>query len=256
MPFEAPVTTATFPLNDFATEKLLVQNFVPIDIQFRGLDGGGQEGYCIGRYEIRSPPVPPGRPRCFDLEKALDSALQVFWRKGYEGASLTDLTEAMGINRPSLYAAFGNKESLFRKVLDRYGQGPARVMSESLGQPTARGAVERMLTGAVAMQTDPANPRGCLAVQGALACGPDADVIRQELTHRREMIQTALQQRLARAITEGDLPADTNPEHLARFIMTIIQGLAVQSAGGASPADLQRVVEIAMRAWPGGEESN
>src|SRR6478672_4047067 len=113
----------------------------------------------------------PGRPRAFDPEEALETALRLFWQKGYEGASLSDLTEAMGINRPSLYAAFGNKEELFRKAFDRYAAGPASFWGEALKAPTARAVAEQLLRGCVAAQTDPEGPKGCLAVQGALSCG-------------------------------------------------------------------------------------
>src|ERR1700691_2548703 len=112
-----------------------------------------------------------GRPRGFDTEKALDAAMREFWRKGFEGASLADLTKAMGINRPSLYAAFGDKEALFRKVLDRYADGPARYVREALQEPTARAVMERLLRGAAEISADRHSPRGCLMVQGALACG-------------------------------------------------------------------------------------
>src|SRR5438876_1611267 len=123
-----------------------------------------------------------GRPRAFDVDEALDQALKVFWRKGYEGTSLPDLTRAMGINRPSLYAAFGNKEALFRKALDRYAQGPAAYVREALSKPTARAVVQHLLLGAVEMATDPRHPRGCLAVQGALACGDEAECVRKHLS--------------------------------------------------------------------------
>src|SRR5215470_5642962 len=128
--------------------------------------------------------MPGGRPRTFDMDKALDRALDVFWRKGYEGTSLSDLTKAMGINRPSLYAAFGNKANLFRKALDRYDDGPATYVHEALDEPTAHAVVERLLRGAVDLLTDPCTPPGCLMVQGALACGEAADPIRQELASR------------------------------------------------------------------------
>src|SRR5690242_19926669 len=125
--------------------------------------------------------TPRGRPRAFDPDKALDRALNVFWRKGYEGASLPDLTRAMGINRPSMYAAFGNKESLFRKAMDRYIKGPASYARQALDEPTARAVVDRLFEGMLDSMANPRNPRGCLVVQGALACGASADPIRKEL---------------------------------------------------------------------------
>src|SRR5437588_4542148 len=129
--------------------------------------------------------MPAGRPRTFDAEKALDRALKVFWRKGYEGTSLPDLTRAMRINRPSLYAAFGNKEALFRKALDRYVEGPAAYVRKALDEPTARAAAGRLLGGTIDLLTDPRHPRGCLMVQGALACGEAAESVRRELAARR-----------------------------------------------------------------------
>ena len=193
---------------------------------------------------------PMGRPRAFDIDQALDCALKVFWSKGYEGASLSDLTKAMGINRPSLYAAFGDKEGLFRKALDRYSIRSATYFGEALNQPTARAVVERLLQGAAESLTDPRNPRGCLYVQGALACGKDADCIRRELISRRAAGEVEIYQRLKRAKAEGDLPPDSNPADLARFVATVTQGMAVQAAGGATRAELERVAQTALRAWP------
>jgi len=191
-----------------------------------------------------------GRPREFDLDQALDRALSVFWHKGYEGATLPDLTRAMGINRPSLYAAFGNKEALFRKALDRYAAGPASHVVAALHQPTARAVVERLWYGAIEMATNPQNPAGCLLVQGALVCGDAADAVRRDVAARRAAGVAALRRRLQRAIAERDLPADANPADLARYVATVTYGLAVQAAGGASRAQLRRVARLALRAWP------
>jgi AcrR family transcriptional regulator len=195
--------------------------------------------------------VARGRPREFDIDKALDRALKVFWRKGYEGATLPELTRAMGINRPSLYAAFGNKEALFRKVLDRYVEGPAAYVREALEEPTARAVAERLLGGTIDLLTNPRNPRGCLVVQGALACGEAAESIRRELVARRVAGEEEVRQRFERARAEGDLAADVDPADLARYLVTVIRGMAVQAAGGAGREELRRVVEMAMRAWPG-----
>jgi AcrR family transcriptional regulator len=184
------------------------------------------------------------------MDQALERALQVFWRKGYEGTSLSDLTGAMGINRPSLYAAFGDKEALFRKALDRYAEASASYVREALNQPTARGVVESMLRGAANLLSNPKNPPGCLNVQGALACGGEADPIRRELASRRAAGEAALRQRLKRARAEGDLPPNANPTDLARYVATVLHGMSVQAAGGATRAELQRVVQTALQAWP------
>jgi AcrR family transcriptional regulator len=194
--------------------------------------------------------VPRGRPREFDVDEALDRALGVFWRKGYEGASLPELTKAMGINRPSLYAAFGNKEALFRKVLDRYAEGPAAYVRAALDEPTARAVAERLLHGTAELLADPRHPRGCLMVQGALACGEAAESVRRELAARRAAADALVRRRFERARAEGDLPADADPADLARYVVTVMRGMAVQAAGGASREQLRRVAEIALRAWP------
>jgi AcrR family transcriptional regulator len=190
-----------------------------------------------------------GRPREFDVDTALDLALRVFWRKGSEGASMADLTEAMGITKPSLYAAFGNKEDLFRKALDRYVDGPGGYFRTGLEKPTAREVVEHILYASVEAVTDPSNP-GCLAVQGALCCGDAAETIKQELTARRNNGEVELRQRFERAIVEGDLPPSADAADLARYISAIMQGMAVQAAGGAPRTQLRKLADMALRSWP------
>jgi AcrR family transcriptional regulator len=191
-----------------------------------------------------------GRPRAFDVEKALDQALQVFWRKGYEGTTLPDLTDAMGINRPSLYAAFGNKEELFRKAIDRYVQFTTAFIHDALQEPTARGVVEKLLHESLNLVTNSKNPRGCFMVQSALACGDSADAVRREMVKRRGLGQAALRQRFQRAIDEGDLPSKLDAADLARFVAVVMHGMAVHAASGASRKELRRVAELALRAWP------
>jgi AcrR family transcriptional regulator len=195
--------------------------------------------------------VAKGRPREFDVDDALDRALRVFWRRGYEGATLPNLTAAMGINRPSLYAAFGSKEELFRKALDRYVEGPAAFVREALNEPTARAVAERLLGGTIDLVTDRRNPRGCLIVQGALACGETAESVRRELAARRVAGEVAVRQRFERARVDGDLPAEADAANLARYVVTVMRGMAIQAAGGASREDLRRVTELALQAWPG-----
>jgi AcrR family transcriptional regulator len=189
-----------------------------------------------------------GRPRAFDPDAALERAMHVFWAKGYEGASLSDLTRAMRINRPSLYAAFGNKERLFGKVLDRYMDGPVAYFGKALTASKARDVIEEIFLGTARMTDDPRFPAGCLMVQGALTCG-DASV-RKEVAARRAAAEAALRRRLQRAKREGDLPKNADPAELAHYVMTVARGMAVQSSGGASRDQLRRVALIALRAWP------
>jgi len=192
-----------------------------------------------------------GRPRTFDTDAALQSAMLVFWRKGFEGASLTDLTSAMGINPPSLYAAFGSKEALFRKAMDRYEAGPGGYTPKALQAATAREVAEQLLQGAVELHGAPRNPKGCLGVQGALACGPAGEPIRDDQSARRIFAEQLVRKRLQRARAEGDLPKDASPADLARYLRAVICGMAVQSADGATRKQLQHTADMAMRAWPG-----
>jgi len=223
---------------------------------------------CIDKYEInagqnrvkmiylligmKSETDPPqrGRPRAFDPDAALERAMHVFWAKGYEGASLSDLTRAMRINRPSLYAAFGNKEQLFSKVLDRYMDGPLAYFGKALAAPRARDVVEQIFFGAARMAGDPRFPSGCLMVQGALAVGNAARSVQKETVGRRAASEVALRRRLQRAKREGDLPKNSDPAELARYVMTVLQGMAVQGADGASRDQLRRIAQVALRAWP------
>jgi AcrR family transcriptional regulator len=191
-----------------------------------------------------------GRPREFDTEQALDRAMELFWRKGYEGTSLTDLTDELGVTRPSLYAAFGNKETLFRLALDRYEAKAGAYRARALTAPTAYAMARQLLEGAADLHGDKNNPVGCLGVHGALACSEAADAIRQELSSRRQAGEKAIRERLKRAKTEGDLPTGSNPADLARYLSVVIYGMTVQAVGGASRAELRSVAEVALKQWP------
>jgi AcrR family transcriptional regulator len=191
-----------------------------------------------------------GRARAFDTDEALDRAMTVFWSKGYEGASLADLTEAMEISRPSLYAAYGNKEELFRKALERYGEGPSSYERDALAQPTARAVAEGLLRGAADVQTDPATPAGCLAVLGSTYCAEESSPIGKTLIAFRLAGHAAIRERFERARAEGDLPANADPNALTHYIGTVVCGMAVLAASGVTRKELERVIELTMRAWP------
>ncbi len=174
--------------------------------------------------------------------------MHMFWEKGYVATTVSDLTAAMGINRPSFYAAFGSKESLFRVVLDRYFAGPSHYLEEALQEPTARGAAEYLLHGVVDMLTNPRTPSICMWVHGALSCGDDP--LRAEFNAQRAAGHADLRRRFRRAITEGDLPKGADADALARFIQTANFGLTVQASTGATRKQLLRVVEDLLHAWP------
>lgn len=192
-----------------------------------------------------------GRPRAFDRDQAIEQAMDVFWRHGYEGASMAELTSAMGLNPPSLYAAFGNKEGLFRAVLDRYAEGRADFMDDVLSAPTSRQVVERYLRGSAEMALEPKKPAGCLVLQSGLTCGKGGEAVVEELAERRRDPECQLKTRFERARDEGDLPRGVEPLTLARYLVAVNNGLCVQATSGATRQELQQVAEMALRAWPG-----
>lgn len=194
--------------------------------------------------------APIGRPRSFDADEALERAMRVFWEQGYEGASLTDLTSAMGITRTSMYAAFGNKEDLFRKALERYTEGPASYGARAIREATARQVATAFLDGSVRATTHPGCPAGCLGVQGSLAAGDPGRDARDTLVAWRNEHTSRLRDRFQQAVDEGDLPPGTDPGLLARYLMTVANGIAVQAAGGADRDALQLVADMALRSWP------
>jgi AcrR family transcriptional regulator len=191
-----------------------------------------------------------GRPRGFNEDKALDRAMHVFWRKGYEGASLNDLTAAMGIQPASLYKAFGNKRALFEKALARYVAGPVAFVHDALNEPTALSVAKRLLRQEAEFLTDRRPRIGCMTIQAALVGGVEGEPIRKKLIALRVKVQDALRQRFERAKSEGDLPSNADTADLARFVTAIYQGMTVQAINGASREELLRLSDTALRAWP------
>lgn len=191
-----------------------------------------------------------GRHREFDIEKALDAVLCVFWRKGYEGASYADLTAAAGVERPALYAAFGNKETMFRKALDRYYEHYMDFIPDALAQPTARQVIHRMLYGALELHTQHPQHAGCLGINGGLAVSDAAEPVRRALIESRASGGNKLRERLHRAREEGDLPASTKPEALANFVLAVSHGMAVQAKAGFNRQQLSEIAELALSTIP------
>jgi AcrR family transcriptional regulator len=191
-----------------------------------------------------------GRHREFDVEKVLDSALCVFWRKGYEGTSYADLTEAAGIERPALYSAFGNKEALFRKALDRYSERYLDYIPVALKLPTSREVAAHILYNAIDLNTRYPNHTGCLGINGAMAGSDEAEPVRQALIDFRAAGQAEIQERFERAKTEGDLPETASPETLAAFILAMTHGMAVQAKAGFSREMLIAIADQALSTWP------
>ncbi|WP_053739068.1 TetR/AcrR family transcriptional regulator [Nocardia sp. NRRL S-836] len=196
-----------------------------------------------------------GRPRGFDVEEALDRALAVFWEQGYEGASLANLTGAMGISTASMYATFGNKEQLFRKALQRYDEGPSAYVELALAEPTALRVAEALLAGGIRTTTRPEEPHGCLGVQAALATGDAGRDVRALLVDWRNNGNSRLRARFERAVEEGDLPPDADPALLARYVTTLQAGIAVQAASGVGADELRELADAALRAWPIGSKA-
>jgi AcrR family transcriptional regulator len=187
-----------------------------------------------------------GRPRGFNEEAALEAAMRVFWSKSYEGATMADLTKAMGINRSSIYAAFGDKEELFRRVINRYRNGPMSFIREALSRPKFHDVVSGLLHGTVEFLAAPGNPRGCLSIQGALACGSKAEPVKLAMTEWRRLGEAALKKRLQQAQREGELSSDIILADLTRYLSTVMAGLSVQAVNGATKPQMKRIADLAI----------
>lgn len=192
---------------------------------------------------------PRGRPRSFDRATALEKALMAFWERGYEATSVSDLTRVMDIGAPSLYAAFGDKRSLFEEVVQEYGTRYGFFTERALAEePTARAAVERTLREAAVQYTEPGHPHGCLVIHAAANCSTPE--VEQSLRARRNANIAAFENRIKADIAAGELPPDTDAAALARHAGAMIQGMSQQARDGASRAELEALAEIAMAIWP------
>lgn len=189
-----------------------------------------------------------GRPPAFNHDDALEKAMQTFWTFGYEGTSMAVLIEAMEMNKPSIYAAFGNKEALFNKALDKYVSGPSAFVKDAIAEPTSYLVAKTFLTKAVELLTQ--QPRGCMIVQGALSCGPEAEMIQKKLIAYRAHLEENFKRRFDLAKNNRDLPKEVNTAALAKYLSTIHQGISVQASSGASKDALMEVIEFAMQNWP------
>jgi AcrR family transcriptional regulator len=208
------------------------------------------ETFGIDRYRISFMTRLPGRPRGFDRSLALDRALTQFWQHGYEATTIAALTAAMDITPPSLYAAFGDKRTLFSEAVQRYAQTYGQYGSRSLSEATARAAVERMLREAAAEYTDSSHPPGCLVINGAVNIAAADDDVKAELCSFRDAAKHAIAQKIDADVHAGRLPKKTDSAGLATFYSAVLQGMSTQACDGASHAELARVVEHAMKAWP------
>jgi AcrR family transcriptional regulator len=197
------------------------------------------------------PTRPRGRPRAFDRDDALDRAMRLFWRRGYEATSVSDLTESMGITPPSLYAAFGDKKRLFLEAVDRYQAGPGSFAQAALcDEPTAERAMRRLLLDTIESFFEPKNPKGCMVVLAATNCTTESSDILDELASRRRAAERLVRDRIAAGRDAGEFAADTDVDTLAGVIITTLYGLSIKARDGAARASLRKVVEQVMSMWP------
>jgi AcrR family transcriptional regulator len=201
--------------------------------------------------KVTVPSRPRGRPRAFDRDDALERAMRLFWSRGYEATSVSDLTEAMGITPPSLYGAFGDKKQLFLEAVDRYQDGPGRFAQRALSEePTAERAIRRLLMDAIASFSDPRQPKGCMVVLAATNCTVESSDVLSGLADRRRAAERAIRDRIAAGRAAGELPTGADIDALAGMVVATLFGLSIKARDGASRAGLRKIVEQTMRTWP------
>ncbi len=194
-------------------------------------------------------PRKTGRPLSFDRDDVLEKAMLAFWQSGYETTSISDLTAAMGVTAPSLYAAFGNKQQLFLEAMRRYAGDRTALEQEMADAPTARDAVAGMLRRAAMLYTGETTPPGCLLASAAATGSPDASEVREAVAAERRSVRDIIVRRIEVDIAKGLLPADTRPGPLADLAIAVAQGMSVLARDGADRASLQAVAETATVGW-------
>jgi AcrR family transcriptional regulator len=188
-----------------------------------------------------------GRPISFDKHAALEAAMLLFWERGYEGTSMADLTQAMGLNPSSIYAAFGDKHGLFQLAVKRYMEMRAQYAGKALEEPTLKKVVRALFDNTVAFLTTPGHPPTCMTLAGAVGCSLDASPARDLMTEIRKQNQVALRQRLLKARKSGELSRDIDVDDYTRYLSTIMAGLSIQAANGSTKAELNRTAQMALR---------
>jgi TetR/AcrR family transcriptional regulator, copper-responsive repressor len=194
---------------------------------------------------------PRGRPREFDREEILERAMRLFWERGYDSTSVSDLTEAMGITAPTLYSTFGDKKGLFLEALNRYEAGQGQFVIRALSEePTAERAIERLLLDTVDFFFVPDNPKGCMMVLSATNCTVESLDIRDELAERRRAGERVLRARIAAGRDAGEMPPNTDVDALTGMVVATLFGLSLKARDGASRVALKKIVAQLMQAWP------
>jgi AcrR family transcriptional regulator len=188
-----------------------------------------------------------GRPIGFDRDAALEAAMLLFWERGFEGASMADLTQAMGLNPSSIYAAFGDKHALFSLAVKRYLESRAQYATKALEEPTLEKIVRALFNSTVAFLTTPGHPHICMTLAGASGCSVDAAPARDIMTEIRKQNEAAMRERFLKARRSGELSKDINVDDYTRYISSILSGLSIQAANGSTKSELRRTSQMALR---------
>jgi AcrR family transcriptional regulator len=197
-----------------------------------------------------------GRPRTFDPDVALDKAMRLFWRRGYEATSMSELIAEMGMTPSSIYSVFGDKAALYRQAAERYWAGPSSYSRDIYAaEPTAKLAIGKVLRAAARAMVDPSQPPGCMVALSAINCSEENGKIQEMMSDYRERSEQAMKERIQRGIDEGDVPRDADAAALAGYFSSVIYGMSIKARDGASVTAMTSIAEAAMKAWPKGSSA-